>query len=209
MATNVPPKELIAEAYHIRADNLSGAPNWTETERFDIVAKAPPATSPDDLRQMMVALLRERFGLATHTEQKVIPAYALVKAKNGPSLKQSEPARDVDGGCAPARASTRRDRGISCQHMSMADLADALPDMAGGYIDTPVVDRTGVEGFYDFELSWTPAARLNSSGTQPTVGSGLSVFKALEDQAGLKLESRKLPLPVVVIDHVDRTPTGN
>ena len=132
VARNVPLKALIAEAYHVRSDSLSGAAGWTESERFDIIAKASPSTPPDDLRRMMVTLLRERFQLTTHTEQKVMPAFALVKGNNPQSLKPSEAARAVDGGCGPVRPETRGDIAVSCQHMSMADLADALPDIGVG-----------------------------------------------------------------------------
>lgn len=216
VARNVPLKELIAEAYHVRPEALSDAPGWTASERFDIVAKAPPATSPDDLRRMMVALLEERFKLAAHTARKVGPAYALVAGRKGPALKESADARAVDGGCRRRRATTPGDLAVVCQHMSMADLADALPDMAAGYIQVPVVDQTGVGGFYDFDLSWTPAGlfdgsntrrRGDNSGSAPPAGSGTTVFNALEDQVGLKLQSRKLPLPMVVIDHVERAST--
>lgn len=82
VAHNVPLRELITEAYHVRPEALSGAPGWTESERFDIVAKAPPSTSPENLRRMMLALLRERFQLAAHTEQRVSPAFALIAGKN-------------------------------------------------------------------------------------------------------------------------------
>jgi uncharacterized protein (TIGR03435 family) len=94
-----------------------------------------------------------------------------------------------------------------CQHMTMDDLADTLPGLAPGYVrDTPVVDQTGLKGSYEFKLDWTPAGRLNAS---PDGTAGISLFDALEAQLGLKLENRKIPLPTVVIDHIDRVPSEN
>lgn len=219
MVHNVPLKYLISAGFHIRAEELQGAPGWTETERFDIVAKAPPTTSEDDLRRMLITLLQDRLKLATHTEQKVMPVYALVVGKNGPkSLKESTPARPADDRCNGVPAPTPGDRAFNCQHTTMADLAEHLQGAVRGYIQIPVVDQTGIKGSYDFLLSFTPAGRLTGGGgrggdneqksTAP-MGSGLSIFDALQAQLGLKLESRKIPMPIVVVDHVERTPTEN
>jgi uncharacterized protein (TIGR03435 family) len=96
----------------------------------------------------------------------------------------------------------------------MADLAATLPQLAGGYFrGKPMVDQTDLKGSYDFNLDWTPAVRYNAAtrGDAPTgeTGSVLSVFEALEAQLGLKLESKKVSLPIIVIDHVERVPTEN
>jgi len=215
---NVPLKYLISEGYHVRPEAVSGAPGWSESERFDVVAKAPPTTSEDDLRRMLVALLQERLKLATHTEQKVMPVYALVVGKNGPkNLKESEPARAAEDRCVSGPPPTPGDRELVCRHTSMAALADAMPRVVRGFIQLPVVDQTGIQGSYEFKLDFTPANRLDGvgrggdggkSGTAP-LGSGLSIFDALQAQLGLKLESKKLPMPVIIIDHVERTPTEN
>jgi len=215
---NVPLKVLIAAGYHIRMDELQGAPGWTETERFDIVGKAPPTTSEDDLRRMLITLLQERLKLATHTEQKLMPVFALVVGKGGPkNLKESAPSRPAEDRCRRAPAATPGDLIMACQHTTMANLAEDLQGFRG-YIQIPVVDETGIKGSYEFSLTWTPAGRLTGGGgrggdseqkqTAP-MGSGQSVFDALQAQLGLKLESKKLPMPIVVVDHVERTPTGN
>ncbi len=203
---------LIAEAFHVHPDSLSGLPSWTETERFDIVAKAPPNTSPEGLRSMMRALLEDRFKLAAHADKKMGRAFALVASQKAQSLRPSAPARAVDGGCRRRRAAVSGDFALVCEHMSMPDLADLLPDAAGGYLDAPVVDQTGIEGFYDFDLFWTPARLVDGSGgsgAPSAAGSGTTVFHALQDQLGLKLEPRKLPLPIVVIDHIERPAIEN
>jgi len=217
---NLPLKYLISLGFHVRPEDLQGAPAWTESERFDIVAKAPPTTSEDDLRRMLITLLEDRFKLATHTEQKVTQVYALVVGKGGPkNLKESTPARAAEDRCRGGQAAPG-DRAFECQHTSMADLAQVLASGVRGYIQIPVVDETGIKGSYDFQLSFTPAGRLEGGGRggrggdsdatpAPPMGSGLSIFDALQAQLGLKLESKKLPMPIIVIDHVERTPTEN
>ena len=218
MVRNVPLKLLIAEAYHVRSEELQGAPAWTESERFDVVAKAAPTASEDDLRRMLIALLQERLKLAAHTEQKVMPVYVLIVGRNGPkNLKESAPARPGEDRCSGAAGPVPGDRAFKCEHTTMADLAGTLARGVRGYITIPVVDQTGIKGSYNFEFNFTPAGRLNGAGgrgdsdqrSAAPIGSGLSLFDALQAQLGLKLESRKIPMPVVVVDHVERTPADN
>ena len=217
---NLPLKYLIALGYHVRLQDLEGAPGWTESERFDIVAKAPPSTSEDDLRRMLITLLQERFKLATHTDRKVASVYALVVGKGGPkNLKESTPPAATEQRCHRAAPPAPGDVGTACQHISMADFAEYLANAVPGYIQMPVVDQTGIQGFYEFELFWTPAGRLNAgpgrggdAGTEnrpAIVGSGASVFDALQSQLGLKLDSKKLPMPVIVVDRVERLAADN
>ena len=216
---NLPLKYLIALGYHVRIQDLQGAPGWTESERLDIVAKAPPSTSEDDLRRMLITLLQERFKLATHTEQKVMEVYALVAGRGGPKgLKESTPPRSTEQRCHRMSPAVPGDVGTECQHSSMSDLAGYLENAVPGYIQAPVVDQTGIQGVYEFQLFWTPAGRLNagpgrggdgSENRSAQIGSGTSVFDALQSQLGLKLESKKLPMPVVVVDRVERLPAEN
>ncbi len=203
---NAPMKLLITAAYHIPPNALEGGPGWLEIDRFDVVAKAAPTTSEADLRLMLRTLLADRFKLAIHQDQKSMPAYVLTVGKGGPKMQQSETAKPGDQRCTPGQG-TPGNQHVMCQHMTMDDLADTLPGLAPGYVrDTPVVDQTGLKGSYEFKLDWTPAGRLNAS---PDGTAGISLFDALEAQLGLKLENRKIPLPTVVIDHIDRVPSEN
>jgi uncharacterized protein (TIGR03435 family) len=206
---NAPMKLLITAAYHIPPNALEGGPGWLETDRFDVVAKAAATTSEADLRLMLRTLLADRFKLAIHQDQKSMPAWVLTVGKAGPKLQQSDAAKPGDQRCAPGQG-TPGDQHIVCQHMTMGDLVDNLPAIAPGYVrDTPVVDQTGLKGSYEFKLDWTPAGRLNAAAGSPDGTAAISLFDALEAQLGLKLENRKIPLPIVVIDHIDRVPSEN
>jgi uncharacterized protein (TIGR03435 family) len=203
---NVPMKVMIMMAYHVRPDAVTGGPDWLGSDRFDIVAKALQTTSPDELRRMLRTLLAERFKLAVHTDQKIMPAYALVLGKTGPKLQPSGAALLTEQRCGPGEGVAEQ-KHVTCQHLTMAVLADTLQEIAPRDIDMPVVDRTGLTGTYNFRLDWTPAVR--AAGASPDAPAGPTLFEAVEAQLGLKLENRKLPLPVIVIDRVDRAPTEN
>jgi uncharacterized protein (TIGR03435 family) len=210
---NAPMKLLITAAWHIPPDALEGGPRWIEIDRFDVVAKAAASASEDELRLMLRTLLIERFKLTVHTDQKAMPAYVMTVGKGGPKLQQSEAAKPGEQRCGTGEG-TPGDAHVACKHATMADLAEALPQLAGGYFrGTPVVDQTELKGSYDFKLDWTPAARYNlaTRGDAPAgeTAGVRSVFEAVEAQLGLKLESKKTSLPIIVIDHVERVPTEN
>ncbi len=206
---NVPMRVLVMFAYHLRADAISGAPSWFASDRFDVVAKAPGQAAPDDLRRMLQTLLAERFHLVIHKDRKPMPAYALIVGKSGPKLQASAAAAPATQRCAPGEASPGR-KHMDC-HVSTANLADWLQEMATADFPVPVVDQTGLTGVFDFQLEWAPSTRSAappSGDAAPLEPAGPSIFDAVET-LGLKLESRKLPLPVVVIDSVDRKPAEN
>jgi uncharacterized protein (TIGR03435 family) len=204
---NVPMKVMIMLAYHARPDAVTGGPDWLGSDRFDIVAKALQTTSQDDFRRMLQTLLAERFKPAVHKDQKIMPAYALVLGKTGPKLQPSEAALLTEQRCGPGEGSAGR-KHVDCRHITMAALADTLQEIAPRDIDMPVVDQTGLPGAYNFKLDWTPAVRA-AAGASPDAAAGPTLFEAVEAQLGLKLENRKLPLPVIVIDQVDRAPAEN
>jgi uncharacterized protein (TIGR03435 family) len=209
---NVPLKVMIIMAYHVRADALSGGPGWLESERFDVVAKAAQTTSPDEMRRMLQTLLAERFKLAIHRDQKVMPAFGLMLGKSGPKFHLSEAALLTDQRCVPGEGAPSQ-RHVVCRHQTMAVLADQLQELSPRDFDVPIVDQTGLTGAYDFKLDWVPAARpLTTASTDapPTDAlPGPTMFDAVEGQLGLKLERKKLPLPIIVIDHVERVPVEN
>ncbi len=182
--------QLIQNAFDVRSFSLSG-PDWLTTVRFDITAKLPRKASFAEMRLMMRALLIERFGLAVHHETKTIQGYALVAAKNGPKI---QPVEDKGG------HSTNSSRGkIVAERMTMAQLADTISRQ----LRQPVSDMTGLKGAFNFILTYTP-----DSGEEKAAGdAGPSVYTALQEQLGLRLEARKIPVDTVVVDRVERTPT--
>jgi len=144
---------------------------------------------------MLKTLIVQRFKLATHNDQQPLPVFALVLGKGAPKLRKSD---------GSARSECKRGLGpigitFTCRNTTLAQLAELLPNVAGAYITHPMVDLTGLEDAYDFDLTWTPKNRLPDAG-------GLTVFEAIDKQLALKLEERKHPMPVIVIDHVERTP---
>jgi len=207
-------RELITMAFNVKNDPVTGGPKWLDTDRFDVIAKSPEVKSPHAMSGMLKALIVQRFKLEIHNEDQPLPVFALVLGKRSPKLKETElPARSE---CKLSPAETGR--AYVCQDTTMAQLAERLPDIAGAYVNHPVVDLTGLNGAYDFTLTWTPRARLPGAGGhsgdigQPASGvvqasmpgGDLTVFEAIDEQLGLKLEERKHPMPVIVIDHVER-----
>jgi uncharacterized protein (TIGR03435 family) len=184
-ALTTPLKSLVCFAYQLRDHQVAGGPGWVETEPFDVTAKAESNASYNDLRIMVQTLLADRFQLKFHREMREQPVYALVLAKNGPKLKESNgPGRGVGIG-APGR--------LNGNGTDMATFASAL----SGKLGRSVVDRTGLHGFYDFLLAWTPdEAQAETPGP--------SLFTAIQEQLGLRLESTKGQVEVLIIDRAER-----
>jgi uncharacterized protein (TIGR03435 family) len=177
----------------MRTDAISGAPGWLDNDHYDVVGKAPPNTPLDTLRPMLQTLLAENFKLATHTEEKLADVFALLPTKDGPKqLKRSESQRTDCKRSAP-----ESELHVQCTGIGMGDFALNLVGWSQGTIDRRVTDMTNLDGKYDFELVWTLPAIIEEKG-------GLTIFDALARQLGLKLEPRKVPMPVLVIDHVER-----
>jgi uncharacterized protein (TIGR03435 family) len=200
-------------------------PKWVTDDSFDIEARAPMSSATkDQMRLMMQSLLAERFHLATHFETQTVPVLALVLAKPGklganlaPHEKgppcNAAPRNDKDDAFPPAcdiYAIRIRPNGIrlaEARNTSMGELASAIPTF--GEETRPVIDRTAISGRFDFKLEWihetngaAPAAGPTpAADSQPT---GPTFLEALNDQLGLKLEATKAPVPVLVIDHVER-----
>src|SRR5271157_975331 len=202
---NMPLFVLVAQAYQVNYDRLVG-PDWIRTERYDIDAKFPPdAKSDATLRLMLQNLLAERFKLVVHRDQTPALVYALVVAKNGPKLQAAS------AGSEPKNTCSGKNSQLICMNRksTMADLVRNLPRwMPRDWFDLPVVDQTGLEGTYDFSLTWTSTRRADDTSAASDPGF-ISLFDALQDQLGLKLERRKAPLDRIVIDHLERVPTEN
>jgi uncharacterized protein (TIGR03435 family) len=177
-------KSLIAIAYGVKEGQVLGGPKWLDASRFDITARANVPVRDPQLLAMLQTLLSERFRLVVHREKKFDTAYALVTDKRG--LKISP----VEGG---RRSENNYGRGrISAHGVTMGGLADALSRLIG----TTVYDRTGVVGAFDFQLEW------------PTEGDATDVASVisgvLQDQLGLRLELRKLPVDFLVVDQAEK-----
>ena len=206
-ARNVPMKILIALSYGVRPEAVQGGPAWIESERYDVVAKASQSAKPEEIRRMVQSLLAERFKLAVHTDKKPMPAYALLTAKSGAKMQAAEDAPLTEQRCAPGDGAQGQ-KHVMCRHMTMPLLAATLQEIATRDIDVPVIDQTGLNGAFDFKLDWTPAVR-NGAAAPDDAPAGPTLFDAVETQLGLKLERKTLPLPVIVVDGVERTPIEN
>jgi uncharacterized protein (TIGR03435 family) len=207
---NVTLRLLITMAWDIRDHQLLGAPAWFDTEHFDILAKSEteiPQTMEGGktLMAMVRAMVVERFGLAFHRENKEMPIYALVVGKNGPKLAACEPG---------SQNSLMMSRGkIEGKNMKMVDLARILTNPLG----RTVVDKTGLTGDYDFTVAWSPDLNENMTpkgmpAEAPKEGAsmpeGPSIFTALQEQLGLRLESQKGPVEMFVVERAER-PSAN
>lgn len=180
----------------------------------------------DDVWEMTRSLLADRFKLTTHTDQRPSDVYALLTAN--PKMKKADPENHptCHEGPGPDGRDLRldnplRNRLISCQNMTMSQLTTELSSLASGYLPAPVIDATGLDGAYDFTLSFSKQVDLNKPLAAPSNGDGsavasdpslgpISLFDAIQKQLGLKLEKRsQVPMPVLVIDHIEQTPTDN
>jgi uncharacterized protein (TIGR03435 family) len=204
--TNITVRELIRLAYGVKDYQIERAPGWVDSERYDIAAKSVRGTavgaaassksaSLEEERAVVRELLADRFQLATHHETKQARVYLLLVGKNGPKLTAHN-----DG----SGAGTRKGCGhLAGKRLTMDTIAAAL----SRELETPVFDRTGLPGKYDFQLEWTPdsgpcRAAADGGGADPA---GLpSFFAALQQQLGLRLEAAKGPVEVLVVDRVER-----
>jgi uncharacterized protein (TIGR03435 family) len=203
-------------AFNLRSQQLI-APDWMNEPRFDITAKIPEGTTREQFFLMFQIMLADRFGLKVHHDRKEVQGYELTVAKGGPKLKESasEPPKDAappvpqrpvlgpDGfpvatpGISGVTITRNRARG----QWLRAKIERVLRDL-DSQVGKPVVDATGLSGTYDLSLYWVPDPMRPDA-------EGPTIFGALQEQLGLKLESRKVMLPVVVVDHAERVPTEN
>ena len=193
--TNLTLRSLILTAYAVKDYQVEG-PDWLGSARFDISARFPPDL-PHDREQyaaamgtMMRKMLEDRFKLAIHREQKMFPVYGLFVEKSGIKFKQ------VPEGPSHSNSHNNHYEGGA---VSMARFAEFL----SGRSDMPMLDMTGLKGFYDLTLDWFPEAKPGE------IPAGPALPEALEEQLGLKLENRKAPVEVVVVDHAEKTPSEN
>jgi uncharacterized protein (TIGR03435 family) len=218
-------RQIIVRAYGIQDRQLVGGPSWTNSDRFDITARANGDLTPEWLSAMLKNLLFDRFRLSVHPESRDLTIYALVldrkDGKLGPQLRQS----NVD--CDKIAEETMA-RGGAPPPMKAGEAPPCSIGFTGGgrmaARSKPIaqlltffsqvtqrtgVDRTGLTGTYDVDLSWSPAASLSSiPENSPADSNGPSIFTAAQEQLGLKLQSQKQPLEVLAIDRIEQ-PTEN
>jgi uncharacterized protein (TIGR03435 family) len=196
-------KNLVSVAYGVRAFQISGGPDWINTERFDVDARATTssdATPVDPLKasaeqrktgERLRNLLADRFQLTLHREMKEQPVYELVVARSGPKLQASTEGKNL----------IRRGRGtLKGQSVGLGMLAVNLSNE----LERRVADKTGLTGNYDFELKWTPVPLYGVEEPRPEDPDRPSIFTALPEQLGLRLDSKKGPVEVLVVDRAER-----
>jgi len=188
---NMSLRSFIGGAYHVPNDYIFG-PDWLDSVHLDLSAKTDAHTSEDDSRLMIRTLLEEKLQLAVHFENRILAVYALKVAKNGPKFSESKPDSDRKPGCVTYRP-------LECHGMTAPALLNALYNAATSQFDLPVREMTGLKGRYDFRLSLEPDAS----------GQTISIFDAVEEQLGLKLERIKQSIDAIVVDHVDRAPSDH
>jgi uncharacterized protein (TIGR03435 family) len=229
-------KDYIGFAYRVKTYQVIG-PEWVAHERFEISAKLPNGATREQAPQMLQALLEDRFKLKLHHDQKEFPVYALVVAKGGPRVKES--AAEADAAAPRPNISVAASGGpqgvgvdlgggsffhfgndkFEAGKLTMARLAESL----SLFTDRPIVDMTGLNGNYDFTLQFSPEdyramlirSAINNGVQLPPeamraleISGGDSLFSSIQ-LLGLKLEARKAPLDVIVVDSAEKTPTDN
>ena len=214
-ATNATLSYVIQQAYKVQPFQIIGAPAWIDSERYDIEAKAADAQRNEQIGPMLQVLIEERFKAAIHGETRDLPVYFLTVAKNGSKLKAGpcltkEPNTPLPPG--QPQSSLCGYYGIGNGSLKLTghgidDLADALSRI----LNRKVLDRTGLAGQFDFDLKWTPDSSStfgNGPDSAAAPDGAPSIFTAIEEQLGLKLESGKSPIDVLVIDRIDH-PSDN
>jgi uncharacterized protein (TIGR03435 family) len=210
--------DLIRTAYDIEPEKISGGPSWLEMDRFDVFAKMPEHSTAESRRLMLQSLLVERFNLKIHNDSRPMAAYALTVGKH-PEMKESDGAGET--GCnfnvpnppppGPPQPGTPIQLPVivyTCRNTSMASLAAGMLNFAGAgqyFNNTLVVDKTDLKGNWDFSFRFTPKVPAGIAVT----GESIPLFDAMEKQLGLKLELTNVPMPVIVVDGVNRKPSEN
>jgi uncharacterized protein (TIGR03435 family) len=214
----LPMRMLLARAFDVKDYQISG-PDWLDSERFDVMAKIPEGVNREQVPAMLQALLAERFKMAVHRDKKEIGVYALVAAKGG--IK----AKEVDEAAPGVGQFQMTGRG----HLETKITMEGLANFLSRWVDRPILNMTDTKANYDIKLDWTPEpgqgmmkglapAGPPPGGPPPGEGGGggpagdsvgPTIFTAVQEQLGLKLESRKAPVDMVVIDHMEKSPTEN
>lgn len=205
---------LIGAAYNVFTNHISGDPDWTKSEVFDVDAKVDESLVDGPWKKlsldqqmgqamlMLRSLLADRFKLTVRRETKELPVYRLALAKNGPKFTEDDTHL---GNNRLTLHHLGNVEAVSEDLRSFADLLSIMPELGG----RTVLDKTGLQGHYSFEFHWTPEKLAASDGQSPNgtslpESSGPSLFTALQQELGLKLQSAKAPMDTIVIEHIER-----
>jgi len=229
----LPLKQIVEQIWEVRDETLIGWPKNMDDARFDVIAKM--ALEPDSdnfvdfetVISLLKTLIQDRFKLAAHMDERPIEAYTLFAVK--PKMAKADPnsrTRNTEGpgpdGKDPRIANPALGRLLTLQNTTMADFAEQLQYLAGGYVHSAVLDKTGLEGGYDFTLSFSPIQTIRPGGggrggdapapnadNASDPSGGITLPDAIDKQLGLKLVQEKRPVQVLVIDHIEPKPTDN
>jgi uncharacterized protein (TIGR03435 family) len=196
---------LIRRAYGLQADRQLVGPEWIDTLFLDINAKMPEGATKEQIPRMLRTLLVDRLRLTVHQESRTMPVYELTVGKAGPKMKEVDPSKFINE--ILRSPLSRGFRG----HVTMSRLAAFLSQD----LDRYVLDSTGLKAIYDVDLKWTadeaiaPLRAGEPPQQLPVMNDWPNLFLAIQQQLGLKLESRRAPVNVLVVDHVERVPTAN
>jgi len=196
---NVTLKNAIRWAYHVTEYQVSG-PDWLDTLRFNINAKAAAPAGQDQIQLMTQALLADRFKLVVHRQTKEFQVYVLLPGKNGTKLQESK--TEGESSIVPQQGSMT----VTVQRTAISQMIDMMTPILGA----PVIDMTGLKGKYDITANlsrYVGEMQPGAGGAPPDPVS--MIMNALEGELGLKLEGRKMPLDQIVVDHVEKSPTEN
>jgi uncharacterized protein (TIGR03435 family) len=196
---NVHLKSVVQWAYHLQAIQVSG-PGWLDDNRYDIVAKTAGETPGERQRAMMQTLLAERFKLTFHRETKEMPAYVFTVAKGGHKLKPSESEGEME-----VKPSAGGKMAAAFTHVTLAQLSE----MASSPLQGVVVDQTGLKGGYDFTLDMAPfigGGDFRPTGIEDVI---TMIIQAANEQLGIKIEQKKVPAEILIVDHVEKVPVEN
>lgn len=194
---------LISQVYRLQGYQLTGGPAWAYSDHFDIVAKAPFKATFMQMLEMLKPMMADRFELKTHPETRELPMYALTVLKSGPKLKpyDAAEAKGKSFGIRPGDHGTK----IESWDLTMKAFAQIL----AGQVQSPVTDETGLEGSFRFTLEYSPEdLRQREPGEAPSDPGPASIYQAIQEQLGLRLDKRKGPVDVMVIDHAEKPPAN-
>jgi uncharacterized protein (TIGR03435 family) len=196
---NVHLKSVLQWAYHLQAIQVSG-PSWLDDNRYDIVAKAAGETPGERQRVMMQTLLAQRFKLTFHRETKEMPAYVFTVAKGGHKLKPSESEGEME-----VKPSGKGKMAADFSRVTLAQLSE----MASSPLQGVVVDQTGLKGSYDFTLDMSPfigGGDFRPTGIEDVI---TMIIQAANEQLGIKIEQKKAPAELLIVDHAEKIPVEN
>ena len=209
---------LIGAAYSVPNDLVTGGPTWLKQEIYDVIAKVPDGTTLATARVMLQGLLAERFSLVAHRDTRPAPRFVLSVSKGGSKLRPA--AASQDSGCkqqltgmeggrgGPISAASLPNQKFTCHNLTSTQIVENLRQMVGSnpntYLTRELVDSTGLDGKWDFDLEFTPISLIGEKGRD-----GITLYDAVSKQLGLTLELKDVPVPALVVESVNRNPTPN